>query len=70
MYTITIRKPTNIRSTVVYHGVKNPFGGSFETNHAGWSIKNAIAYEVSRLPIGIEYQIKVNGKITATGLKS
>jgi len=69
MLTITVRKPSNVHSTYVYHGVRNELGGSFETNHAGISFKAAIQYELDRLPAG-PYQVEVNGKITQSGIKS
>ena len=67
-YTIVISKPKNIRTTYVNHGIKNPQGGFGGTADAGWSFRQAIRYELSRLPHdATEYDVIVNGKLTQSG---
>ena len=63
MLTIVVYKDKTVRSTYVYHGVRNDQGGYFGTADAGWSYKAAIAYELGRIPRGEPYQIEVNGKV-------
>ena len=68
-YTIVISKPKNIRTSYVSHGIKNEQGGYGGTCDAGWSFKQAIRYELSRLPHdATQYDVVVNGKLTQTGV--
>jgi hypothetical protein len=68
-YTIVISKPKNVRTTYVNHGIRNNVGGFGGTADAGWSFKQAIRFELSRLPLdATEYDIEINGKITASGM--
>uniref|UniRef100_A0A6M3LLN2 Uncharacterized protein n=1 Tax=viral metagenome TaxID=1070528 RepID=A0A6M3LLN2_9ZZZZ len=64
-YTVYAYKDKNIRSSYVNHGVRTPEGGSFGTCDAGWSLKQAIRYQISRLPAGTNYQVEVNHKIVS-----
>lgn len=68
-YTIVISKPKNVRSTYVTHGVRNPQGGYGGTSDSGWSFKQAIRYELNRLPLdATEYAVMINGKVTESGI--
>jgi len=62
-YTVFAYQDKSIRSTYVHHGVRNSMGGSFGTADSGWSLRQAINYELSRLPEGAEYQVERNCKI-------
>ena len=67
-HTIVISKPKNTRTTYISHGTRTPEGGYFGTADAGWSQRRAIQYEVGRLPKGVSYDVKVNGKLTQSGV--
>ena len=69
-HTIVISKPKNIRTTYVSHGVRTPEGGYFGTADAGWSYKQAIRHELSRLPKGVSYDVMVNGKLAQSGVNT
>lgn len=68
LYCIIVRKPPEVKSTRVYHGIHNPQGGSFETNDAGKSIKWATEVEINKLKRvihpGDEYMVCVNDVYT------
>ena len=62
-YTVYAYKDKNLRTTYVSHGTRSPEGGSFGTADSGWSLRQAIRYELSRLPEGAEFQVEINHKI-------
>jgi len=68
--TIIIRKPENVKSTYVYHGIENELGGYSGTNDAGISFKTAIQLNRAKIPVNTEYQISINGKIVFHGIRS
>ena len=61
MLTVFARKDKRTKSTYVHHGVRNEAGGVFATCDAGWSLRQAILYEIAKLPKGAEYQVERNG---------
>jgi len=59
--TIVIRKPKNVRTTYVDHGIRTKEGGYFGTADAGWSYKLALAVELRNIPAGTAYEVEING---------
>jgi hypothetical protein len=68
LYCVIVRKPLEVKSTRVYHGTRNPQGGSFETSDAGWSIKRAVEAETNKLrhilSPGDQYMVCINDVYT------
>ncbi len=65
MVTIVLSKSGNNLN----HGIRNESGGYGGTSDNRWSYKRGKLYELDRIPVGVEYQVEVNGVITESGTK-